>query len=182
MSVTVRLLRWLADRRPAREIRNRSGAPYLERFFLFRLGGGAAYLHRFLGSDDGPDLHDHPWGWSVGLVLAGGYDEHRLADRESGRITVRQLRPGRINLIRGGDFHRLELTDGTETWTLFLHGPWVREWGFLVAAPEAFGRFVRRGEHHPETPARSRWWLDAPKGRALRRLNAGSAVTGGSDV
>ncbi len=50
---------------------------YLRRFYLFRskwfgMNFGDVYLHHIVRSDDDPDPHDHPWGFT-GLILSGGY-------------------------------------------------------------------------------------------------------------
>ena len=34
---------------------------YLERWHLWRTRATSGYLHRYLGSDPGRELHDHPW-------------------------------------------------------------------------------------------------------------------------
>lgn len=152
-----RFLYWLTDRLPARAIDGHNGELYLERYFLFRFLGVTAYLHHFVASDPDRGLHDHPWGWSASLVLAGGYREIR---REGSRF----LRPGRINVIRGHDFHRVILPGGIDAWTLFIHGKRTKGWGFL-----------REGKYHPFTtgendnPAHG-WWKLMPNGRTLRAL------------
>jgi hypothetical protein len=95
------------------------------------------FLHQFVGSDPPTQFHDHPWTWGVSLILRGGYLEERR-DRERARNTRRWLGPGRLNMLRPGDFHRVELHNGRPAWTLFVHGPKVRPWGFLDAITNAF--------------------------------------------
>ena len=54
--------------------------PYLERYHLFKLPVGyQVYLHRFVASDPGRGLHNHPWNRAISLVLAGQYEEIRMA-------------------------------------------------------------------------------------------------------
>lgn len=80
------------------------------------------YLHCFGDSDDDRALHDHPW-WSLSILLKGEMIEHSLKGR-------RHL-PRFIPVIRSAKFaHRLELIKGP-TWTIFITGPVIREWGFL---------------------------------------------------
>ncbi len=55
---------------------SRDGRPYLERYYLGRLGPVTAYLHRFVGRDGDEETHDHPWR-AISLVLAGSYREER---------------------------------------------------------------------------------------------------------
>lgn len=149
---------------PAREIRGDAGEPYLERY---RLGGGfgcAAYLHRFVASDPDRGLHDHPWGWSISVLLAGRYREIRPIDPHTGRGGERARCAGQVNIIRGGDFHRILIEPGRDTWTLFVHGPRVKGWGFL-----------RNGEYRPIATDREAypshgWWKTAPTGAELRAV------------
>lgn len=163
-------LYWLTGKLPARAIDGEHGEPYLERYFLFRLPGLQAYIHRFVASDPDRGLHDHPWGWSLSLVLVGGYREIRAIDialnddlTHSVRAEERRLKPWRINFIRSTDFHRVLLDPDQEAWTLFLHGPRNKDWGFM-----------RNGEYRLagfESDYRIRpWWRNAPSGREMRIL------------
>lgn len=153
-----RLLLWITARLPAREIRGEHGEPYLERYYVCSLRGWRVYIHRFLASDPDRGLHDHPWDHSTSLVLAGGYRELRT-------YSYRILRPGHLNRIRGHDFHRILLDPGREAWTLFLHGPRTKGWGF-----RRNGEYTPFAEHKDDYPA-ARWWETAPCGRELRRAH-----------
>lgn len=114
------------------------GAPKLHRRYLLGTGKTfGVFLHHFVGSDEPDVFHDHPWTWGVSLVLRGGYVEERC-DRTGGSLVRRVLRPGRLNVLRPGDFHRVELRGGRPAWTLFVHGPKVRRWGFLDRVTGAF--------------------------------------------
>ncbi len=150
-----RFLYWLTSKLRMRVINGDHGEPYLERYYLCGLFGVRAYIHRFVASDPDRGQHDHPWGWSMSLVLVGGYREVRSG-------AMRRLWPGEINFIRGKDFHRVLLDDGEEAWTLFIHGPRVKGWGFL-----------RDGVYRPVTASKDdnpcqAWWKTAPRGRELR--------------
>lgn len=133
--------------------------PYLERYYLLwgdRYNRKRkeipfnAFLHRFVRSDD-PVFHNHPWTWYRTIVLKGGYWEHTPWG-------VKWMGPGSTKFIRGGkliayphqfsykpevnkihkvewanvyrDLHYVEVPKPGETWTLFLRGPSVRDWGF----------------------------------------------------
>jgi hypothetical protein len=86
------------------------------------------YLHHFLQSDRGHDLHDHPWpSWS--LVLRGSMRE-TYWDFESWSLKARALRAGRRVCRPSWWRHRLELRPGESAWTLFAVGRKEREWGF----------------------------------------------------
>jgi hypothetical protein len=148
-------LYWLTDKLPAREINGEHDEPYLERYFLFRLLGVQTYIHRFVASDPDRGLHDHPWGWSVSLVLVGGYREIR-------KTGARTLKPWRLNLIRGTDFHRILIDEGQEAWTLFLHGRRTKGWGFLRD-----GKYKPFSKHKDDYPQFAWWWY-ATTGRHLR--------------
>lgn len=150
-----RFLYWLTSKLPARAISGDRGEPYLERYYLFGLFRVRAYIHRFVASDPDRGLHDHPWGWSVSLLLVGEYREIRHG-------MMRRLLPGFFNLIRGKDFHRILLDPDEEVWTLFIHGPRVKGWGFLRD-----GKYRPFAVHKDDYPSRS-WWRTAPRGRELR--------------
>lgn len=100
---------------------------YLRRWYLFPVKSwvdthvGNIYLHRFEDSDL-PVPHDHPY-CNASLILAGKYLEHS----NDGASWLR--RPGRLVLRSKHMLHWLEIIDGP-VWTLFLHGPRRREWGF----------------------------------------------------
>jgi hypothetical protein len=99
------------------------GNPHPDAVFPKALG---LYLHRFHRGDADRELHNHPWRWSLALILSGGYVEER---RRGDAVETRFIRPGRLNWIGHDDFHRVDLPTG-EAWTLFLAGPKVSSWGF----------------------------------------------------
>ncbi len=161
------LLHRITDRLPCRIINGEQGEPYLERYYLLGALGWHAYLHRFVDSDPDRGLHDHPWNRALSLVLSGGYEEIRLArgariESRDARTTTRFIAPGRLNRLRGDDYHRVVLRRGRPAWTLFLHGPRVKGWGFARGG-------VRREMARDASEFRHRdWWKQAPKGRATR--------------
>ena len=107
------------------------GTPKIHRHYLFGSGNTfGVFVHHFVGSDAPASFHDHPWSWGVSLIVRGGYTEERRARRDA-KPMRRRLGPGRINVLRPGVFHRVELHDGRPAWTIFVHGPKVRRWGFL---------------------------------------------------
>jgi len=183
VSLIATLLHRITNHLPCRFIDGEHGEPYLERYYLLGLFGWHAYLHRFVDSDPDRGLHDHPWGRAFSLVLSGGYDEIRFADAPGGgsvgsvaavsidaagqpAIRTRHIRPGRLNLLRGSDYHRVVLREGRPAWTLFAHGPRVKGWGFL-----------RQGQYRPMArdagDFRHRdWWKRAPVGYVVRRERA----------
>ena len=116
-----------------RVIKGPDAEPYLERYHLLRLPFGyRAYLHRFVASDPGRGLHNHPWQHAVSLVLSGSYHETRmLPARGDNALQHRELRAGSFNLISGEVYHRINMAQGRECWSLFLHAPKTRDWGFL---------------------------------------------------
>jgi hypothetical protein len=146
-----------------RVINGPGGQPYLERYHLLRLPFGyRAYLHRFVASDPGRGLHDHPWKHAFSLVLCGAYEELRMRGaRDDNALQKRRLGPGRINLISGDVFHRINLAAGSECWSLFIHAPKAGSWGFIQQ---------RRYRDHREVVAEASnplWWKQAE--RPIRR-------------
>lgn len=107
--------------------------PYLERYHLLRLPFGyRVYLHRFVASDPGRGLHNHPWRHALSLVLCGSYQETRMLDASADNVLHnRWLGPWRFNFISGDVFHRVNIPADTECWSLFIHAPKTRDWGFI---------------------------------------------------
>jgi hypothetical protein len=121
------------------------GKPKFHRFYLLGTGKTfGVFLHHFVESDAPRQFHDHPWSWGISLILRGHYLEERRR-RDQSTIVRRYLKPGRINLLLPGMFHRVELCDGRPVWTLFIHGPKIREWGFLDAVTGSF-RFWQKDQ------------------------------------
>lgn len=104
-------------------------APYLTRYYLFGKDRkwGNIYLHHFHDSDKGPELHNHPWVWSFGMILVGGYFEERRMLDDS--VERREVKPWSINYITSKIFHRVDLIEN-DAWTLFFAGPRSNDWGF----------------------------------------------------
>jgi hypothetical protein len=97
------------------------------------------YLHHFFRGDDDREMHNHPWEFSMSLILTGGYIEERW-DIEARKVCTRRCYPGDINIIRAADFHRVTMLDPARgCWTLFLSKHRIEEknghdWGFLDTA------------------------------------------------
>ncbi|KWU23350.1 hypothetical protein [Burkholderia cenocepacia] len=156
-----RLLFWLQGQLPTRHI-SHLGKPYLERSYLGTICGVRFYLHRFVACDE-EGVHDHPFLYSMSLILAGWYFE----DRWARRVTRHWF-----NFIGPNTFHRVVLPEHAthDVWTVFAHTRRRKPWGVL--------RAVARGLHGPlwqytpkslpTDPAFSTWHLTAPTGKALR--------------
>lgn len=152
------LLAWLASKLPSpRVIYDGEGrTPYLTRYYLFgrpsmpdgsepfdgygdqrpgavypdrwwRRWTSGVFLHKFHRSDSDRELHDHPWRWGLSLILSGGYREERRSGIRD--VVTRVVRPGRLNFLRHGDHHRVDLL-GQECWSLFVVGPKASSWSF----------------------------------------------------
>ena len=93
------------------------------------------YLHKFIASDPGRDLHDHPW-WNVSFLIKGSYFE------KTQRGVYRIFRWDFV-FRKATDCHAIELmptvhgdpwdwrtTPYRPVWTIFITGPKTREWGF----------------------------------------------------
>lgn len=111
--------------------------PYLERYYIFLKDRKRfpfnIFLHKFLRSDP-DDVHDHPWPYAT-LILKGGYYEW-IPNFNSQGAKIGETRywrgPGHVRICSATSYHRVELAEGIECWTLFMPGPQQREWGFLV--------------------------------------------------
>lgn len=134
MSLMNRLCNFLSSKLEKRTIYRRDGKLYLERYYILHNEDNSflpgIYLHKFLASDEDPELHNHPWDHSFSLILSGGYtEEQRVGDTFSNKIEFNKFTSGMINVVNKDDFHRIEL-DQTPTWTLFFSGKRVADWGF----------------------------------------------------
>ncbi len=137
--------------------------PYLERYHLFRLPlGYRVYLHRFVASDPGRGLHNHPWKAAFSLVLCGQYEEIRMAGSSNNNaLQTRHLSACHLNWINGTVFHHINLIDNREAWTLFIHGPKAKSWGILQRRRQQYAFH----DHNLLLPEESNplWWKTANK-------------------
>lgn len=134
MGLLERACRWLEARLPKTTI-TIGDKPYLTRCYLFGKDRkwGNVYLHHFHSSDQGDELYNHPWKWALSLLLVGGYSEEFREGHSADTwwVNRREKRAGEFNLIRSGDFHRVDLHDEERgTWSLFFAGPRTGDWGF----------------------------------------------------
>lgn len=157
MSTMHRLLYRLSAYCRCRIINGPDHQPYLERYHLLCLPFGyRVYLHRFVASDPGRGLHNHPWRHALSLVLCGAYQETRMLGAARGNVLQRRwLRAGRVNFISGRVFHRVNLPPGRECWSLFIHAPAIKSWGFLQHQGYVDHNRVVTEASHP------RWWKHA---------------------
>ena len=113
------------------------GSLYLRRFLLTpSLFGWELMLHKICRPDVDVALHDHPWDFAV-LCLSGGYIEQVFS---GGRVSEEALAVGQIRFRSSEHTHRIAyLLDGA-AWTLVLHAPKTRIWGFwdVAATPPRF--------------------------------------------
>lgn len=102
--------------------------PYMKRWWVIpRNRFFNIYLHHILRDDEDRALHDHPW-VNLSIVLRGCYYEVTPSD---GGLLRKE---GSFVLRRATAAHRLFLPHWQKknigTWSLFITGPVVREWGF----------------------------------------------------
>ena len=163
MSLMNRALFRLSAYLRCRIIRGPNDEPYLERYHLLSLPFGIhIYLHRFVASDPGRALHNHPWRSALSLVLSGRYHETRLDNpHRGGRLHNRLVSAGHINYISGRIYHRINLQPGEEAWSLFIHSASHRSWGFLDVSSRQFSytdhNAVIGGISNPN------WWKTATR-------------------
>tara|TARA_B100000749_G_C18448710_1_gene475338 strand:- start:3617 stop:4039 length:423 start_codon:yes stop_codon:yes gene_type:complete len=87
------------------------------------------YLHKIYANDDERALHDHPW-WSVSFKLFGGELREYLKNKDVDFAALGLYRiPPRICFRSATFAHRLEVPE-KPVWTLFITGPYKRDWGF----------------------------------------------------
>ena len=173
-----KLLYWFTGFLKCRVI-EANGKPYLERYYLCTLFGKRIFIHRFMSSDPDRGLHDHPWHWALSLILAGQYNElylhsENLDDKQF--IAMRTKKAGEFNKIEGGKFHRVMLDEEYmgKTWTMFMHGPRDREWGFLEYEKHADNSITEieyiKADTAAERTQNQSWWKrkETKTGRQLR--------------
>ena len=152
---------------PIRFIRS-GDKPYMERYYVGKKFGVTAFLHRYIDGDgERPEVHDHPWDWSSGIVLTGGYGEERMTkiDYIRGPSTqMRLVKPLQPNIIWGDSFHRIA-TVKPNTWTLFIHGPKSKTWGFWVKQPS--GKWLY--DQPNDLASTQKWYETAQKGKQTLR-------------
>ena len=111
---------------------------YMERYWLVKpdaKGGNGVRIHHTMRSDSDRALHDHPWA-STSVILKGGFWEIMPKDQAQATSLdetefVRLWRsPGQAIHRAATDRHRLELPEGQSCWTMFITGPWEKDWGF----------------------------------------------------
>lgn len=115
------------------------------------------YLHKFVLSDEDRALHDHPW-LNASILVSGEYIEWvprgfvGIGDTPNRPYRRRQ---GYVYFRKPSQAHRVELEcagyalpdslfpEGEPLYnpviTIFLTGPWVRNWGFLC--PQGWRRW-----------------------------------------
>lgn len=148
---------WGLRKRTADFVIRSNDEPVMSRWYLIpRNRWFNIYLHRLDGADPQP-VHDHPWAscsimlkgerwewvpsnpltkWEVGQwahPVAKEYSAYLRAAKAARYQVLRKcLRgPGSIIFRRATDAHRLE-TIGGPSYSLFITGPVVREWGFWL--------------------------------------------------
>ena len=162
-----------------KQITGERGQPYLERYMIARWGKDGEhtiFLHRFLDSDADQGVHDHPWE-SKSFILTGGYTEERLVKENVNgklvdKVILRDVNPLSFNTIGKNDFHRIILKPKVAPWTLFYHGPRVKDWGFLKCFGKDISNKVESSEftkfNDPTNP-NVRWEDKALFGKDLDR-------------
>lgn len=111
--------------RPADYVIGSLDDPYLLRWWVItRNRWFNIYLHHTLRSDDDRALHDHPW-YNISILLKGNLSEVLPENK------VRKFKRFLPIFRKATDRHRLVLNDkNNPSWTLFITGPKIREWGF----------------------------------------------------
>jgi hypothetical protein len=132
-------------RRVRLRLRRFDGGIFLDRWGFESDRVGGIFLHKMSAPDPGIDLHDHPW-WFGSLILKGGYIEERALCREAPAIArladefpdtctrgvVSARRWLSFRTIRLDECHRITDLTSRACWTLVVHGPRRRIWGFFL--------------------------------------------------
>ncbi|MBL7004039.1 MAG: hypothetical protein ISR69_08440 [Gammaproteobacteria bacterium] len=148
---------------PCRIISGNQQQPYLERYHLLTLPFNIQiYLHRFVSSDPGQCLHNHPWKAALSFILSGQYIETRL-DKTKADMPFRKriVKAGNFNYINGEIYHRIDIEQKTSVWSLFMHSKKQESWGFMNTTNHQFAYQDHNQlvEQHNDP----KWWVHADK-------------------
>lgn len=112
---------------------------YLYRRHIIKTRWFSLYLHKFLGDDPDPNLHDHPKP-NISIPLSGPYIEEVFINHprwgQQLPLTKHKYRRRFIPVFRRATTaHRVKLKRDrygypVPTWSLFIMGPVVQNWGF----------------------------------------------------
>jgi len=119
-----------------KRLRRLDGRLYLERWGWDSKWCGI-YVHHITATDNGIDLHDHPWAFGS-FILWGSYSEIRCPTRQASQIASSSyIRGYRVHRPLWSwkwtpmtDAHRIDVLHQPSVWTLVLRGPRLRHWGF----------------------------------------------------
>ena len=80
-----------------------------------------------------------------------------LTAHSDNALQRRWLRAGHLNFISGDVYHRINIAPGSECWSLFVHAPKTRDWGFI--------RRHQYQDHNEVVTQASNplWWKQAPR-------------------
>ncbi len=144
MTWRLRFIRWIAKQLARRgrcwELRGPDGAPYLRRFIVFGQTpeedsppARSLYLHNILARDfDEGAMHTHPWVWSFGVPISGGYRENRVHCHAWGAEEETRWVVNGINWLNPLDSHEV-IAVLPNTWTLFATSKEEPGgWGFII--------------------------------------------------
>lgn len=117
---------------------------YMERDWAVPFDDNAALnarIHKILRSDKDWHMHDHPFA-SISIVLEGGYWESMPAEQgqppelDEEEFTIMWRGVGSVVRRAAHHRHKLTLPSGKTATSLFIMGPWEKDWGFYK--PEGF--------------------------------------------
>lgn len=111
-------------------LRRNDGKIYLERWGIECRWGGI-FFHRMAAPDPGLWLHDHPF-WFVSFVVKTGYSEYRALARDPENWEVTHRNRFSLRSMRLDEIHRIVALQGKTSWSIIIHGPKKRPWGFFT--------------------------------------------------
>lgn len=132
---------------------------YIDRWWLAPYEDGkpvSMRIHHIQRSDEGAFLHDHPWP-SISIPLDSGYFEKLPLDQsqapalDSAEYTVVWRAPGDVVSRKASDRHQILLDPGKEAWSLFIMGPWEKDWGFYLPTGFVYWRDHLQ-QYEPDDP------------------------------
>ncbi len=172
-----KIIYWLTGHLKCRII-DSNGRPYLERYYVGTIFKKRVFIHRFVASDPDRGLHNHPWKWALSWILVGGYRELLKGKNGDSEYIYSVLRkPWSFNYIKDTTMHRVMIDNETtqDAWSLFIHGPREKGWGFLEYEVDETCNILKEQYHEldmkEERKKNQHWWEhpDCKTGNEIRK-------------
>lgn len=162
--------------------------PYLERYYIGKLGKRTYYFHRFLAPDGQREMHNHPNKNCLSIILYGSYLEERVTttpvgiDWKEPESSIFYFTGGLfytkdyklrtvkwLTTISSHIFHNIIKLNSKTVWTLFSFDEKFRNWGFLYPSISEDVKRFRVANKIDNNDIDKDWMYKAPYGKEINR-------------